>query len=465
MKNSMTCKRGLVAIRFWLAFVVLFLCCSTSVAQERIKILFLIDGSLSMKNEWKGGTKWAVATTSLLEIADSVAKIPNVELGLRVFGHLSPEPDKNCRDTRLEIPFDTNNLSRFRKKLDEVRPKGITPLVYSIEKCVSDFGNESSRKIIIIITDGEDACNRDPCSVQKLLQDNNILMRPFIVGMSLQQNVFEQMSCMGKLINTNNSAEFKTALNVSVLEAISKTTLQVNLNDASGKPTESNVNMSFYDMPSGALKYDFYHSINSRGIPDTISVSPQFTYSLMVHTIPPIRKDSIVLKKNVHNIVQLNAAQGYLNFTLQGSVAQARATERIKCLLHYPGKSETLHVQRVNTLEKYLIGTYDLELLTLPRSIVRNVKIEQSKTTEVSVPAPGILTINKSFEAYGAVFQQEKGRLIKIYDLHLKEKQETIALQPGKYRIVYRSRNARTIHTSVDKEFEIQSGGSLSLKL
>ena len=53
----------------------------------------------------------------------------------------------------------------------------------------------------------------------------------------------------------------------------------------------------------------------------------------------------------------------------------------------------------------------------------------------------------------------------KIYELHLKDKQETLALQPGKYRLVYRSKNAHTIHTSVDKEFEIVSGGSLSLKL
>ena len=53
----------------------------------------------------------------------------------------------------------------------------------------------------------------------------------------------------------------------------------------------------------------------------------------------------------------------------------------------------------------------------------------------------------------------------KIYELHLKDKQETIALQPGKYRIVYRSKSARTIHTTVDKEFEVASGGSLSLKL
>ncbi len=434
-------------------------------AQEKTKILFLLDASLSMKNEWKGGTKWNTATNALIEIADSISTIGDVEMGLRVFGHLYPEPDKNCRDTRLEVSFDTGNILKLKKKLEEIRPKGITPLVYSIEKCAADFGTSQSRKILIIITDGEDACNRDPCSLQKILEDNGVVLRPFIIGMNLQSNIFQQMNCMGKIINTSNRDEFITALNTTVLESISKTTLQVNLNDAAGKPTETDVNMSFYDSETDKLTYDFYHTINSRGLPDTISLSPVVKYKLIIHTVPPIVKDSIVLKRNAHNVIQVSAPQGFLNFKLQGSTSQVHATDRIKCLLHKPGNEETIQVQRINTKEKYITGTYELEVLTLPRLYLKGLKIDQSKTTDVLIPAPGILTINKSFEAYGGIFMIENGAMKKIYDLHLKERQETIAIQPGKYHLVYRSKNARTIHTSVDKEFEIQSGGSLSLKL
>ncbi|MBP7389450.1 MAG: VWA domain-containing protein, partial [Chitinophagales bacterium] len=434
-------------------------------AQEKTKILFLLDASLSMKNEWKGGTKWNTATNALIEIADSISTIGDVEMGLRVFGHLYPEPDKNCRDTRLEVSFDTGNILKLKKKLEEIRPKGITPLVYSIEKCAADFGTSQSRKILIIITDGEDACNRDPCSLQKILEDNGVVLRPFIIGMNLQSNIFQQMNCMGKIINTSNRDEFITALNTTVLESISKTTLQVNLNDAAGKPTETDVNMSFYDSETDKLTYDFYHTINSRGLPDTISLSPVVKYKLIIHTVPPIVKDSIVLKRNTHNVIQVSAPQGFLNFKLQGSTSQVHATDRVKCLLHKPGNQETIQVQRINTKEKYITGTYELEVLTLPRLYLKGLKIDQSKTTDVLIPAPGILTINKSFEAYGGIFMIENGAMKKIYDLHLKERQETIAIQPGKYHLVYRSKNARTIHTSVDKEFEIQSGGSLSLKL
>ncbi len=434
-------------------------------AQEKTRILFLLDASLSMRNEWAGGSKWDIASTALIQIADSISKFQNIEMGIRVFGHLYPEPDKNCHDSRLEVPIDTGNLLKIKKKLAEIRPKGITPLVYSIEKCAVDFGGKPGKNILVVITDGEDACDRDPCSVALALQKNNIVLQPFIIGMALQVKSYDEMECMGKLFNTSSAQEFSSILQKVVIESIAKTTLQVNLNDKFNNPTETAVNMTLYDEESGLMKYNFYHTLNARGLPDTITVSPMFVYRLQVHTVPPLVVEHIALSKNAHNVINVSAPQGYLNFSLQGSPSKSAAMERIKCLLHNPSETATLNVQRINTREKYICGTYDLEVLTLPRTVVKNVKIEQSKTTDVLIPSPGILTINKGFEAYGGIFMMEDGKMKKIYDFRLQDKQETLALQPGKYHLIYRSKYARTIHTTVDKEFEITSGGSLSLKL
>jgi len=433
-------------------------------AQERTRILFILDASLSMKSQWKGGTKWEVACNALNEIADSIEGIPHIEVGLRVLGHMFPEPDQNCRDSRLEVPIDSNNVKRIKKKLEEIHPKGITPLVYSIERAPGDFADVPAKNILIVITDGEDACDRDACGVSSMLQKNNIILRPFIIGMSLDEESEKSLGCAGKLVNTNNALEFSAALKGAVLDAISKTTLQVNLNDKDGKPTETDVNMSFYDAATGQLKYNLFHSLNSRGLPDTLNIVPIFKYKLQVHTIPPVYAN-VELQKNRHTVVNVSVPQGYLNFTLQGTSTKAAGVERIKCLLHLPGQAQTINVQRLNTKEKYLTGTYDAEVTTLPRIYLTGLQIDQSKTTDVEIPAPGILTLNKAFEAYGAIFVVQDNKMKKIYDLRLKDKQETLALQPGKYRLVYRSKNARTIHTTVDKEFEITTGGSLSLKL
>jgi Ca-activated chloride channel homolog len=451
-----------------LFFLIMILACFAGsgrlYAQERVRILFVLDGSLSMQSHWKGGTKWEVACSALNKIADSVSQIPHVEMGLRVLGHLYPQPDMNCHDSRLEVPIDSHNIARIRKKLEEIHPKGITPLVYAIEKSPDDFGGVPAKNVLIVITDGEDACDRDACGVSLMLQKNNIILKPFIIGMSLDAQSNQSLNCAGKLVNTNNADEFSAALKDAVMDAITKTTLQINLDDQYGKPTETDVNMSFYDTENGMLRYNLYHSLNSRGLPDTLNISPMFKYKLQVHTIPPVFAD-VVLQKNTHTVIDVKAPQGYLNFMLQGTISKTAAVERIKCLLHLPGQSQTINVQRINTKTKYLTGTYDLEITTLPRLKLKNVKIDQSKTTDVQVPAPGLLTLNKSFEAYGAIFVVEDGKMKKIYDLRLKDRQETLALQPGKYRLVYRSKNARTIHTTVDKEFDITSGGSLSLKL
>lgn len=454
-----------ITYRSVLIAVIFMACTDMCAAQQKTRILFLVDASLSMKNQWTGGNKWYTAMNALTQIADSVSTLPNVEIGMRIFGHMYHEPDKNCRDSRLEVPIDSNNAARIRRKLEEIKPKGITPLVYSIEKSAGDFGGKTGKNFLIVITDGEDACEGDPCAAALALQQNNIVLKPFIIGMAIQPRSFDNIDCIGKLMNTGNADEFRATLNQVVMDAIAKTTIQVNLNDADKKPTETDVNMTFYDKETGLAKYNFYHALNPRGLPDTLTISPLFKYKVQIHTIPPIEIDNVQLVKNKHVVINVDAPQGYLNFKLQGMVSKQGVTDRLKCLVYKPGSTQTLNVQRINSTEKYLTGTYDLEVLTLPRIMVRGVKIDQSKTTDVEIPTPGILTINKSIEAYGAIFTIDKDGMNKIYDLKIKEKQETIALQPGKYRLVYRSKLARTIHTTIDKEFEVTPGGTLSIKL
>jgi Ca-activated chloride channel family protein len=133
--------------------------------------------------------------------------------------------------------------------------------------------------------------------------------------------------------------------------------------------------------------------------------------------------------------------------------------------LYQKDSTDFFHIQNLNTSVRYLVGKYDAEILTLPRTYLKDITIDPNKTTHVEIPSPGILTINKSYEYFGSIFIEQKKQLVKLYDLTPEQKQETIVLQPGKYILVYRSKFAKSGHNTVNKTFEITTGGSLSLNL
>lgn len=464
-------------MKSWLKFVWLVWIPTLSVAQnatlkdavqqeaQPVNVLLVLDASLSMQKEWGNGSKWQTALSVISDVADSVSAYPNVKFGLRLFGHLFENAEKNCKDTRLELPLSRYNKTRVLNKLRDVRPKGITPIAYSLEKSAGDFSGTEGKNILILITDGEEVCGGDPCKVSVDLQQKGIVLKPYVIGLELNGVAKNMFTCVGELVNTNNGNEFAAALKKMVMEAISRTSLQVNLLDAEQLPRETSIPLTFYDSKTQIAKYDFYHTLNAYGNPDTIVLSPYFNYDIQVHTIPERWIKNVHLEKNLHNIVEVSTPQGQLSLKLQGAVSKSALIDRIKCLVHEKDSVNFVSAQRVNTDGKYLTGKYDLEILTLPPILLKDILIEPNKKTEVSVPAPSIVTISKNTQMYGAIFVKDNETLSKVYDINQTPAQETIALQPGKYRVIYRAKAAKSINNSLNKDFDVVSGGSLFLKL
>lgn len=434
---------------------------------QQTNVLFLVDASFSMRKDWTGGTRWKSTTRLLIDLADSLSKVPNVNFGIRLFGHLYDESESNCKDTKLELAIGKHEKDKVYEKLMTIKPKGITPIALSLEKAAKDFGEErkDDKNILILITDGEESCNGDPCKIALILQQKGIVLKPFIVGLALQENVVNYFNCFGKVINTNNHEEFSAAMVNIIDEAIAKTTLQVNLLDQNKKPTETGLGMTFYDASSGISKFHFIHTLNAYSNPDTILLSPIFNYDIQIHTQPEVWIKNVSLLRNKHLTVTTDASQGSLDFKLQNSVSKSIMLDRVKCLVYLKDSLTFFNVQKLFTQQKYLVGKYDLEILTLPRIYLKNIAIDPNKTTHVEIPAPGLLTINKTYEYIGAIFHKNKNELVKLIDLKTELKQETIALQPGTYVLVYRSKFAKSGHNTITKEIEIESGGSLLIKL
>lgn len=420
------------------------------------RIEFLFDASQSMYGKWQSGAKIDVARNLMNQLLDSLRYIDNLELALRVYGHQKQFPPQDCDDSRLEVPFSKGNSSQIKQVLKNLIPRGTTPIARSLELSADDFPKSASRNLIILITDGIEECGGDPCAVSAALQSKGIFLRPFVIGMGLDENLKKNFECVGRFFDATNEVTFRQALDVVISQALNSTTMQVNLLDNQQRPTETNVNMTFYDRASGEVRYNYIHTLNSKGNPDTLTIDPLPVYRIVAHTVPPVSIDSVSLVPGKHSIVGIDAPQGFLTLKFDAPAE----FKRPQAIVRQHGKTKTLDIQEFNTTRKYIVGKYDLEILTLPRIYLEKVDVSQSRTTTLQIPRPGMVTLITNNQGYGSIYTEEDRQLKWIYNLDENLTKETLVLQPGRYRAVYRPRNSKESIYTVEKDFSVVSGES-----
>lgn len=434
-------------------------------SQVTNRILFIFDDSYSMYAPWNSNIKIEVAKKVMGEFLDSLKTMPNLELALRCYGHTTFfKPDRNCKDTKLEVPFDNakTNAEKIKQRIKKLEPMGTTPIAFSLGECVADFTPKSNvRNIVILITDGIEECGGNPCQVSIDLQKKGIFIRPFVIGIGLDVKFADVFGCMGKFYDVSNEANFKDVLNLVLTEAINQTTVQVDLLDILKKPTETDVNMTFYEAGTNNIKYNYLHTINHRGNSDTLVLNPNIKYDLVVHTLPISEKKEISIIKGKHNIIKVDAPQGFLKLELEGTTDRYFPTT----IVRKAGDSKTLNVQDFGKTDKYIVGKYDLEILTLPRIKMSNVEIKQSTTNTIKVPASGAVSFTKLGTGYGSVYLDDGQNLTWVCNLNSTLQNEVIYLQPGKYKAVFRYEFAKESIKTTERNFIVNTGSALKVNL
>lgn len=465
MKNYQILKAKHLQLKTVGLFLIFNFSYLTFKGQPTNRILFIFDDSYSMYAPWNSNIKIEVAKKIMGEFLDSLKTVPNLELALRCYGHQTfIKPERNCKDTKLEVPFApaSKSATLIKQRIQKLEPLGTTPIAYSLGESAADFTPCSNcRNIIILITDGIEECGGVPCEVSASLQKKGIFLRPFVIGVGLDVKFADVFGCMGKFYDVSNEANFKDVLNLVLTEAISQTTVQVDLLDILKKPTETDVNMTFYDAATKQIKYNYLHTLNHRGNPDTLVLSPSITYDLMVHTIPPIEKKNISIQQGKHNVIPVDAPQGYLKLELEGTLSKYFPT----CVVRKKDDMNTLNIQDFGKVDKYIVGKYDIEVLTLPRIRLYDVEIQQSTTNTIKIPTSGNAYITKGGTGYGSIFVDDGKKMTWVCNLNTALQNEIIYLQPGNYKLEFRYENAKQTINTIEKKFVITSAVTTNLKL
>jgi Ca-activated chloride channel family protein len=456
------------SVRILILPILLFTCAlsfsQTKIQQkvpDKTRILFLLDASGSMLEQWErpNQTRWSVAKSILTKLVDSLGRNSKLELALRVYGHRSPQEIKNCKDTWLEVPFKARSHTLIIQKLAEIRPKGVTPITYSLEQAANDFPTSSGyRNIVILITDGIESCGGDLCAMSVAMQKKGVFLRPYIIGLGLRTE--KSLECAGKYIDADTPGKFNDVLNEAIETSFAKTTVSVEILDENNQPTETNVNVSFLNSLTGVPMYDFVHYRDRMGNPDTVQIDPVVDYDLVVNTIPPVIKSNIALAIGKHNVLTIPAPQGNVVVRQEG-----RRDNNLQVLIRQKGKSELIHTQRSNETVRYLTGSYEIETLTLPRRIFP-IEIQANKTETILLPSPGVVNFNTTSTGYGSLYDiKPDGTQTWVCNLNDLKHEFTLSLLPGQYKIVFRVKQTTGSKYTAFKKFTVKSGVTLMLNV
>ena len=196
-------------------------------------------------------------------------------------------------------------------------------------------------------------------------------------------------------------------------------------------------------------------------MPDTLVISPDNRYDLVVKTLPQKRKNDIRIQKNIHNTIELGTPQGILTVQYR----QPTRYDFVDVRVSEKGKSKTLNHQKINYEQKYIVGEYDIEILTLPR-IYMTVNIEQSRLNRVLIDAPGVFKTSAFKPMIGQIFvKKENNEFEWVCNLNDNSNNNEIILQPGNYQLVYRRKDLKEASFTKTRDFKIHSNKTVTLNL
>ncbi|MGP3991353.1 VWA domain-containing protein [Streptomyces sp. 3N207] len=162
-----------------------------------MEILLDSSGSMAEKDD-SGQPRMQSARKAVGTLVDSLPD--GYPTGLRVYG---ADKADSCTDTRLAEPVRALQRGSIKKAVAKVRPKGETPIGYSLKKAAADLPRESEngfgRRTIVLVSDGEDTCGTPkPCEVAEQLSRDGLDLRIDAIGFQVKGKARKQLECIAE---------------------------------------------------------------------------------------------------------------------------------------------------------------------------------------------------------------------------------------------------------------------------
>lgn len=190
------------------------------------EVMIVLDGSGSMWGKAGDQAKIQAAKNVLKNLVPSLPE--EVKVGLTVYGH---RRKGRCDDIEIMIPAGSTDRALLLEKVSAISPKGKTPIADSVKKVVDALKTRENETTIILVSDGEETCNPDPCGVVRELKKTGIKFVLHVVGFDVSREQKEQLACLaeaggGVYYGAGNAGDLLSAFESMQAEVVKKVEIE-----------------------------------------------------------------------------------------------------------------------------------------------------------------------------------------------------------------------------------------------
>ena len=191
----------------------------------QVNVELIMDSSGSMAAQTDDGEPRIDAAKRVLNQVIDAIPVDRAELnvGFRVFGHQGNNTEagraESCQSSDLTVPVDGVDPDALREQVANYAPVGWTPIGLSLERAVADFpaASETVTNAIILVTDGLETCDSDPCAIATALKESDAAVTVYVVGLGLDEEELRITGCIaentgGQIVGAQNAGELSAAL-------------------------------------------------------------------------------------------------------------------------------------------------------------------------------------------------------------------------------------------------------------
>lgn len=212
------------------AALLLLLCQGAMAAPPQV--FYILDASGSMWGRAGDQMKIQAARQVMEQV---VPQTPSeAAIGLAAYGHRTRG---DCTD--VEILAMPGQISREEvlKKINAIQPKGKTPIAATLKLVADKIGGGDAETVMILVSDGLETCDPDPCGVVKALKKKGIKFVLHVVGFGVDEKGKAQLSCLAE---AGGGSYFSAADAASLLAAMQQVNKDVAQKIEQAKTTKVN---------------------------------------------------------------------------------------------------------------------------------------------------------------------------------------------------------------------------------